>query len=73
MMDGAYIVGRNGILAWRNTMLQLGLSKVEKVSSARLSPSSLSVLFTLMVEPRFRESLGRMRAKRLGYVRVSSP
>ncbi|WVZ59506.1 hypothetical protein U9M48_009632 [Paspalum notatum var. saurae] len=32
MMDGAYFVGRNEILAWINTTLQLGLSKVEEVS-----------------------------------------
>jgi hypothetical protein len=38
MMDGAYFVGRNEILAWINTTLQLGLSKVEEVSSARISP-----------------------------------
>ena len=68
MMDGAYIVGRNRILTWRNSTLQLGLSKVEKVSNARLSPSSRSMLFTLVVEPRFHESLGRIRAKRLGPV-----
>nr|CAB3494289.1 unnamed protein product [Digitaria exilis] len=30
MMDGAYFVGRNEILAWINTTLQLGLSKVEE-------------------------------------------
>lgn len=34
MMDGAYFVGRNEILAWINTTLQLGLSKVEEVSDA---------------------------------------
>jgi hypothetical protein len=34
MMDGAYFVGRNEILAWINTTLQLGLSKVEEVSAA---------------------------------------
>jgi hypothetical protein len=33
-MDGAYFVGRNEILAWINTTLQLGLSKVEEVSDA---------------------------------------
>lgn len=32
MMDGAYFVGRNEILAWINTTLQLGLSKVEEVN-----------------------------------------
>jgi hypothetical protein len=39
MMDGAYFVGRNEILAWINTTLQLGLSKVEEVSDARVSCS----------------------------------
>jgi hypothetical protein len=34
MMDGAYFVGRNEILAWINATLQLGLSKVEEVSAA---------------------------------------
>jgi hypothetical protein len=53
MMDGAYFVGRNEILAWINTTLQLGLSKVEEVSSARPGPSSRSVPFALVVEPRF--------------------
>jgi hypothetical protein len=38
MMDGAYFVGRNEILAWINTTLQLGLSKVEEVSGARPWP-----------------------------------
>jgi len=37
MMDGAYFVGRNEILAWINTTLQLGLSKVEEVSDACVS------------------------------------
>lgn len=36
MMDGAYFVGRNEILAWINTTLQLSLAKVEEV---RISPS----------------------------------
>jgi hypothetical protein len=31
MMDGAYFVGRNEILTWINTTLQLGLAKVEEV------------------------------------------
>ena len=31
MMDGAYFVGRNEILSWINTTLQLGLAKVEEV------------------------------------------
>jgi hypothetical protein len=54
MMDGAYFVGRNEILAWINTTLHLGLSKVEEVSSARRSGSSSgSVLFALVVDPRF--------------------
>jgi len=64
LMDGAYFVGR--------TTLQLGLSKVE-ISSARPSPSSRSVLIALVVQQRFHESVGRMRAKRLGSVRVLSP
>jgi hypothetical protein len=40
MMDGAYFVGRNEILTWINTTLQLGLAKVEEV---RLSSLSLSL------------------------------
>lgn len=75
MMDGAYFVGRNEILAWINTTLQLGLSKVEEVSSARPGLSSRSVPFALVVEPRFPGSIGRVPcscglAKRLGSVRV---
>ena len=31
MMDGAYFVGRNEILSWINTTLQLDLAKVEEV------------------------------------------
>lgn len=31
MMDGAYFVGRNEILAWINSTLQLNLNKVEEV------------------------------------------
>ncbi|MQM13096.1 hypothetical protein Taro_046018, partial [Colocasia esculenta] len=31
MMDGAYFVGRNDILSWINTTLQLNLSKIEEV------------------------------------------
>ena len=53
MMDGAYFVGRNEILAWINTTLQLGLSKVEEVSSAPPCPSSRSVCAVrVVVEPR---------------------
>jgi hypothetical protein len=37
MMDGAYFVGRNEILSWINTTLQLGLAKVEEVRSLPLS------------------------------------
>lgn len=33
MMDGAYFVGRNEILSWINTTLQLGLSRVEEAAS----------------------------------------
>lgn len=33
MMDGAYFVGRNEILTWINTTLQLNLSKVEEAAS----------------------------------------
>ncbi|KAH7692233.1 Microtubule-associated protein RP/EB protein [Dioscorea alata] len=33
MMDSAYFVGRNEILAWINTTLQLNLSKVEEAAS----------------------------------------
>ncbi|XP_002986326.2 microtubule-associated protein RP/EB family member 1A [Selaginella moellendorffii] len=33
MMDGAYFVGRNEILGWVNSILQLNLSKVEEASS----------------------------------------
>ena len=32
IMDGAYFVGRNEILQWINTSLQLNLTKVEEVS-----------------------------------------
>ena len=64
MMDDAYFVGRS--------TLQLGLSKVE-ISSARPSPSSRSMLIALVVPQRFRESVRRMWAKRLGSVRVLSP
>lgn len=31
MMDGAYFVGRNDILTWINTTLQLNIAKVEEV------------------------------------------
>lgn len=33
MMDGAYFVGRNEILTWINTTLQLNLSKVQEAAS----------------------------------------
>ncbi|KAL2636380.1 hypothetical protein R1flu_007859 [Riccia fluitans] len=33
MMDGAYFVGRNEILAWINSTLQLNLNKVEEAAS----------------------------------------
>lgn len=33
MMDGAYFVGRNEILAWINDRLQLNLARVEQVNS----------------------------------------
>lgn len=33
MMDGAYFVGRNEILSWINSTLQLNLSKVEEAAS----------------------------------------
>jgi hypothetical protein len=33
MMDAAYFVGRNEILAWVNSTLHLALSKVEEVGS----------------------------------------
>ncbi|CAD6204774.1 unnamed protein product [Miscanthus lutarioriparius] len=36
-MDVAYIVGRNGILTWRNSTLQLSLSKVEKAASGAVA------------------------------------
>lgn len=32
MMDGAYFVGRNEILAWMNATLQLNLTRVEEVN-----------------------------------------
>jgi hypothetical protein len=35
MMDGAYFVGRNEILQWINTSLQLNLMKVEDVRSIK--------------------------------------
>jgi hypothetical protein len=38
MMDGAYFVGRNEILSWINTTLQLGLAKVEEVRALSLLP-----------------------------------
>jgi hypothetical protein len=37
MMDGAYFVGRNEILSWINTTLQLALAKVEEVRTFHLS------------------------------------
>lgn len=33
MMDSAYFVGRNEILAWLNARLQLSLSRVEEVNA----------------------------------------
>jgi hypothetical protein len=42
MMDGAYFVGRNEILSWINTTLQLGLAKVEEVLDFLPLPLSLS-------------------------------
>ncbi len=35
MMDAAYFVGRNEILAWVNSTLHLALSKVEEVIGSR--------------------------------------
>ena len=37
MMDGAYFVGRNEILAWINSTLHLNLSKVEEVRIIQLN------------------------------------
>lgn len=41
MMDGAYFVGRNELLAWINSALQLNLSKIEEVVNSQYIPNSL--------------------------------
>jgi hypothetical protein len=44
MMDAAYFVGRNEILAWVNSTLHLALSKVEEVGSRNpLNPYEFSL------------------------------
>eukprot|EP01018_Ginkgo_biloba_P017730 Gb_39657 [translate_table: standard] len=44
MMDGAYFVGRNEILAWINSTLQLNLSKVEEAASGAVQCQMMDMI-----------------------------
>ncbi|KAL4197768.1 hypothetical protein AMTRI_Chr04g189940 [Amborella trichopoda] len=44
MMDGAYFVGRNEILAWINATLQLSLTKVEEAASGAVQCQMMDMI-----------------------------
>jgi RP/EB family microtubule-associated protein len=49
MMDSAYFVGRNEILAWVNSTLHLALSKVEEAASGAVYCQLMDVVHPGMV------------------------
>uniref|UniRef100_A0A7N0UP11 Uncharacterized protein n=1 Tax=Kalanchoe fedtschenkoi TaxID=63787 RepID=A0A7N0UP11_KALFE len=48
MMDSAYFVGRNEILAWINARLRLQLSRIEEAGLTGVVSSLLSVCFSVI-------------------------